>query len=135
MAVMMPDANIPAMNRKADGARSIPPEIARPLVQPPAMPAAYSRMTAPTKANNHRFQVCEPGGGPTLSEHLEIHTVELQKWRPSEARPLAAQDRWVYFLREARGWYKLPGDLDSPEMRKAMSVIERWSQREADYRA
>ena len=44
----MPEANIPAMKRKAAGASSMPPEMARPLVQPPAMPAAYSRIIAPT---------------------------------------------------------------------------------------
>ncbi len=38
----MPEANIPAMKRKAAGASSMPPEMASPLVQPPAMPAAYS---------------------------------------------------------------------------------------------
>ena len=51
---------MPAMNRKAAGASSMPPEIARPLVQPPAMPAAYSRMMAPTKSNSQRFQFVVP---------------------------------------------------------------------------
>ena len=56
----MPEANIPAMNRKADGASSIPPEMAKPLVQPPAIPAAYSRIIAPTNASSQRFQTCGP---------------------------------------------------------------------------
>jgi len=52
---MIPETNIPAMNRKAAGTNNIPPEIASPLVQPPAMPAEYSRMMAPTKPNPQRF--------------------------------------------------------------------------------
>ena len=46
--------NIPAIKRNAAGANSMPPEIASPLVQPPAMPAPYSRMIAPMKSNSHR---------------------------------------------------------------------------------
>ncbi len=47
----MPEAKKPPMNMKADGARSIPPEITKPLVQPPAMPAAYSMKMAPKNAS------------------------------------------------------------------------------------
>jgi hypothetical protein len=52
----MPEMNIPAIKMKAAGARSIPPEIARPLVQPPARLAPYCRMTAPKKPITKRFR-------------------------------------------------------------------------------
>ncbi len=84
---------------------------------------------------HRRFQVRDDHEGALLSPHLDIHTVELNKWRPPSEAPLVALDRWMYFFKEARAWTSLPEVLDSPEMRKAMSVIERWSEKESDYRA
>ncbi len=63
----MPEANIPAIKRKAAGTSNMPPEMANPLVQPPAMPAAYSSKMAPKKPKTQRFQVC----GPKMRFHWE----------------------------------------------------------------
>ena len=56
----MPEANMPPMNRKAEGVSCRPPEMARPLVQPPAMPAPYSRRIAPRNSASQRFQMAGP---------------------------------------------------------------------------
>ena len=46
---------MPAIKRNAAGTSSMPPEIARPLVQPPAMPAPISSTIAPKKAMTQRL--------------------------------------------------------------------------------
>src|SRR3972149_7449819 len=59
-AVAIPDTNIPAMKRNAAGPRATPPDIASPLVQPPAIPAPYSSTIAPENASPHRTQRLSP---------------------------------------------------------------------------
>ena len=60
IAVKIPEANMPPMNRNAEGAKSIPPEIANPLVQPPAMLAPYCSRIAPMKPMRIRFHTFPP---------------------------------------------------------------------------
>ena len=80
----------------------------------------------------HRFQLRDQPSGLLLSDHLTVHTVELRKWRLPEL-PLAPADRWVYFFREARHWDALPPALQTPEMHKAMAVLNRISEKTLDY--
>ena len=51
---------MPAMKRNEAGASTTPPEIARPLVQPPAMPAAYSNNAAARKTMTQRLTTLLP---------------------------------------------------------------------------
>lgn len=81
---------------------------------------------------HHHFQLRDERTGRLLSDHLSLHTVELPKWT-LPAGPLAPGDQWVYFLREARRWDALPASLNTPEMQKAMAVLDRISEKEADY--
>ena len=60
IAVTMPEANIPAMKMNDAGASTTPPEIARPLVQPPAIPAAYSNSAAAKNTMSQRFTTLVP---------------------------------------------------------------------------
>lgn len=81
---------------------------------------------------HHHFQLWDPDAGVALSEHCQIHTVELKKWRPT-ADALAAKEAWLYFLSEGREWTELPPALQSPAMEKAMSVLTRISEKSEDY--
>ena len=49
---------------------------------------------------HHRFVVCDPARQVQLTRHLEIPTLELQKWR---AHPAASSrvDAWMMFFAEA----------------------------------
>ena len=51
---------MPAMKMNEAGASTTPPEIARPLVQPPAMPAAYSNSAAARNTMIQRFATLDP---------------------------------------------------------------------------
>lgn len=79
----------------------------------------------------HHFQLRDPDG-LVFSDHLNLHTVELRKWRHPNG-PLAPADQWVYFLREAAGWDLLPRDLFTPEMMKAMATLNRIFDKQEDY--
>ena len=81
---------------------------------------------------HHRFEVWDQAAGLRLSDHLAIHTLELSKWAPPGSG-LADEDRWMYFLREAGQWTALPQDLQTPELQKAMRILERFSDKERDY--
>src|SRR5512139_805958 len=61
----MPEANMPPMKMNEAGASTTPPEIARPLVQPPAMPAAYSSSAAARNTMIQRLATL----GPKISVH------------------------------------------------------------------
>src|SRR5512143_2358466 len=75
MAVGMPDRNMPAMKMNAAGARNIPPPMASPLVQPPASPAPYSRMTPPANATSQRFRT----DAPNTARHCGSGTAARRK--------------------------------------------------------
>ena len=44
-----------------------------------------------------------------------------------------AEDYWLYFFKEAENWEELPEIINTPEMRQAMAVLKRFSDKEADY--
>ena len=81
---------------------------------------------------HHRFAIWDHEADLRLSDHLQIHTLELPKWSP-KGPGLAADDLWMYFFREASRWTELPPDLHTPEMEKAMRILERFSEKERDY--
>ena len=39
----------------------------------------------------------------------------------------------MYFFKEAENWRELPEIINTPEMRQAMAVLKRFSEKEADY--
>ncbi len=43
------------------------------------------------------------------------------------------EDQWLYFFKEAENWRELPEIINTLEMRQAMAVLERFSEKEADY--
>ena len=80
---------------------------------------------------HHHFQLVDQANEKRLSEHCSIHVLELEKWRYSEA--LNAEDYWLYFFKEAENWKELPEIINTPEMRQAMAVLKRFSEKEANY--
>jgi len=69
-----------------------------------------------------------------LSDHFSIHVLELAKWEKTSA-VLDKEDQWFYFFQHAKDWNRLPDELDNPEMRQAMQVLTRFSEKEKAYHA
>ncbi|MCB9795163.1 MAG: PD-(D/E)XK nuclease family transposase [Alphaproteobacteria bacterium] len=84
-----------------------------------------------SSASRHHFRLHDPALGVTLSEHLNIHLIELPKWR-CDPDALTRAERWIYFFKDAGAWEELPPALGDPTMRKAMGVLKNISQRERD---
>ena len=82
-------------------------------------------------AFHHHFQLVDQENQKRFSEHCSIHVLELDKWQYSET--LNREDQWLYFFKEAANWRELPEIINTPEMRQAMAVLERFSEKEADY--
>ncbi len=82
-------------------------------------------------AFHHHSQLVDQENQKRLSEHCSVHVLELEKWRYSET--LKTEDQLLYFFKEAEHWEELPEIINTPEMRQAMAVLERFSEKEADY--
>ena len=82
-------------------------------------------------AFHHHFQLVDQENQKRFSENFSIHVLELEKWRYSET--LNTKDQWLYFFKEAENWRELPKIINTPEMRQAMAVLERFSEKEANY--
>ena len=82
-------------------------------------------------AFHHHFQLVDQENQKIFSEHCSIHVLELDKWQYSET--LNTKDQWLYFFKEAENWRELPEIINTPEMRQAMAVLERFSEKEVNY--
>ena len=82
-------------------------------------------------AFHHHFQMLDEANQQRLSQHCSIHTIELEKWQFSER--LNPEGEWLYFFKEAENWQELPEIINTPKMRQAMAVLERFSEKEANY--
>ena len=82
-------------------------------------------------AFHHHFQLVDQENQKRFSEHCSIHLLELDKWQYSET--LNREDQWLYFFKEAENWRELPEIINTPEMRQAMAVLKRFSEKEANY--
>lgn len=73
---------------------------------------------------HHRFRVNDKDSGLELSPHLEIHVLELDRWRrhPDFAIP-AKLLGWMRFFAEAETWREVPPDIDTPVLESAMAVL------------
>lgn len=79
---------------------------------------------------HHRFSLSDPETGLHLTDHIELHMLQLPRFQLPVN--LDEEARWVYFLKEARHWTELPASLDSPALRKAMSELDAISDSIAD---
>ncbi|GDX83446.1 hypothetical protein LBMAG42_52570 [Deltaproteobacteria bacterium] len=73
---------------------------------------------------HHRFRVRDEDGVLELSSHLELHVLELDRWRqnPDLSTP-AGLLGWMRFFTEAETWREVPRDIDTPVLESAMSVL------------
>ena len=81
---------------------------------------------------HHRFQVADLSTQVVLSPHLEIHTLELDKWRKNREPVTTALHRWLEFLAWAESWREVPVAIKDPVMEEAMGVLETF-QRNQDW--
>lgn len=72
---------------------------------------------------HHRFQIVDPSDKTILVEDLEIHTLELEKWR-SQRSGHTILDRWMVFFAEAETWWEVPAEFKTPAIEKAMIMLE-----------
>jgi len=75
---------------------------------------------------HHRFQLRDEADGCRLTNHIEIHTLELEKWRSDRGRGPAGVERWMAFFAEAEDWAAVPQELASPALEEAMSVLNQF---------
>ena len=73
---------------------------------------------------HHRFRVRDDAGVLELTSHLELHVLELDRWRqhPDLATPAGLRG-WMRFFTEAETWREVPRDIDTPVLESAMSVL------------
>jgi len=73
---------------------------------------------------HHRFRVHDKDSGLELSPHLEIHVLELDRWRrqPDFAIPSRLLG-WMRFFAEAETWQEVPSDIENPVLESAMAVL------------
>jgi len=76
------------------------------------------------------FRLLDPSGELCLTEDLEIHIIELPKFRKTLAELETDLDFWLYFLKngEELDADALPAELDRGEIRKAMGVLKMLAQ-------
>lgn len=72
----------------------------------------------------HRFRVRNDDGSIELSTHLELHVLELDRWRahPDPSIP-AALLGWMRFFTEAESWTEVPEEIENPVLESAMAVL------------
>ena len=73
---------------------------------------------------HHRFRVRDDNGILELTSHLELHVLELDRWRqnPDIGTPVGLRG-WMRFFTEAETWREVPRDIDTPLLESAMSVL------------
>ena len=84
---------------------------------------------------HHRFEVIDRESGVALTDQMQIHVLQLSKWKPPAALDAAvdAESGWLYFLKEAKGWQELPATMHTRPLEKAMNVLRQFSENEADW--
>ena len=73
---------------------------------------------------HHRFRLRADVGELELTSHLEIHVLELERWRqhPDPETP-AKLLGWMRFFTEAENWPSVPPEIDTPVLESAMAVL------------
>ena len=87
----------------------------------------------PEVADHHLvFRLLEAKHGLLFDDDLEIHLIEVPKFRKSVEDVSSALDRWLYFFRHGAelDLDHLPATMDAPEIRRAMEVLTVFTQDE-----
>jgi predicted transposase/invertase (TIGR01784 family) len=82
----------------------------------------------------HRVYRLRDQTGQEFSEDLELHLVELPKFRKTIEQLQSPLDRWLYFLRSGAELDPelMPRELDIPPIRKAVELLMKISQTERE---
>ena len=80
---------------------------------------------------HHCFTPSDIGAKISLSDHFQIHTLELEKWRIRGAGTSKPIRNWLRFLTEGENWEDVPEDISNPDMEAAMDVLERFAKNAA----
>ena len=87
--------------------------------------------TLTSPAAHHCFTVWDRQNNVGLTDQMEIHVIELVKWKVPAA--LDEESAWLYFFKEAKGWQALPAALQSRPLEAAMTVLRQFSENEAEW--
>ena len=80
------------------------------------------------KQIHHCFTLMDERSQLQLNDSLEIHTIELEKWRQNQNGAPHEMVRWLRFLTEAEHWSAVPEELKDPVMEEAMGQLEHMQQ-------
>ncbi|QDU28145.1 PD-(D/E)XK nuclease family transposase [Anatilimnocola aggregata] len=82
-----------------------------------------------------KFRLLEERSAFPFTDRIELHTLELEKFRNGEAAIASDLERWMYFLKHAAGFdqAKLPQSLDRPVFHRAMEVLTMIQQNRAEH--
>lgn len=80
------------------------------------------------KQIHHCFTLMDESSQLQLNDSLEIHTIELEKWRQNQQGVPHEMVRWLRFLTEAEHWSAVPEELKDPVMEEAMGQLEHMQQ-------
>ena len=85
---------------------------------------------------HHRFRVRDDAGVLELSSHLELHVLELDRWRqnPDLTTP-AGLLGWMRFFTEAETWREVPRDIDTPRAGERHVCADRLSDQRRTHRS
>ncbi|MGE0083275.1 MAG: Rpn family recombination-promoting nuclease/putative transposase [Desulfococcaceae bacterium] len=89
----------------------------------------------PEKDDCHlSFQVYDKTHSTLLTDHLNIHVLQLPKWKQGD-KVRSEKDRWIYFFKEGENidTDSLPKILDTEEMRQAMKVLQNFSKNQKEW--
>jgi colicin import membrane protein len=80
------------------------------------------------KQIHHCFTLMDERSRLQLNDSIEIHTIELEKWRQNQEGAPHEMVRWLRFLTEAEHWSAVPEELKDPVMEEAMGQLEHMQQ-------
>lgn len=87
--------------------------------------------TVPRSPNFHnRFLLFDPATRICLLPHLEIHLIELERWKKTRQPTSPALEGWLRFFTEADTWPEIPTPIATPALEEAMSILSHFQQNE-----
>jgi len=76
------------------------------------------------------FKLCDREHDVVFNDHIEVHILDLSRFTKTVTELVTALDRWLYFLRYGENLdpAALPPELDYPEIRRALEVLQKMNQ-------
>jgi predicted transposase/invertase (TIGR01784 family) len=93
----------------------------------PTISICFTRQLLFPDVDEHHlvFRLREENHGVVFSDDLEIHLIEMPKFKKTAEQLTSALDRWCYFLRHGADLdpEQLPAGLEVPEIQRALEVL------------